>query len=171
MTKTVTALFPNEQHATAAANRLEQVGIPRDEIDIWSTPHNLAPLLEDEGVSRADAHAYAEGVRRGGSVVIVKCDGESNQIVSILDQEGALDLEEQRASWRPEGWQEAAGPIGSPTGPSSPAQGGTGEGYDFTGSPDVTRARTDMATSDRSDEVAHNRARIQARKAEHPVQE
>ncbi len=69
MTKTVTSLFESEQLATAAASRLEQAGISRDSIDLWSTPHNLVPLLEDEGVSRSDAHAYAEGVIRGGTVI------------------------------------------------------------------------------------------------------
>ncbi len=108
MTKTVTSLFDSEQYATEAAKRLEQAGIPRDRIDIWSTPHNLAPLLEDDGLSQADAYAYAEGVMRGGTVVIVKCGaGHIDEVVSILDQEGVLDLEEQKASWRQEGWQEA----------------------------------------------------------------
>ncbi|MBF9196224.1 hypothetical protein [Microvirga terrestris] len=106
MTKIVTSLFHTEQHAIAAADRLEQAGIPRAAIDIWSTPHNLAPLLEDDGVSRSDAYAYVEGVVRGGSVVIVKCDdAKVGQIVSILDQEGVLDLDEQRAVWRAEGWE------------------------------------------------------------------
>jgi len=105
MTKTVTSLFHTDQHAASAAKHLEQAGIPKDEIDIWSTPHNLAPLLEDLGVSRADAYAYAEGVIRGGSVVIVKCGAaEVGQVVGILDQEGVLDLDEQRESWRSEGW-------------------------------------------------------------------
>ncbi|MBB3020332.1 hypothetical protein FHR70_003413 [Microvirga lupini] len=106
MTKTVTSLFHSERHATAAAERLEQAGIPKDEIDIWSTPHNLAPLLEDDGVSRLDAYAYVEGVVRGGSVIIVRCDdAEVGQVVSILDQEGVLDLDEQQAVWRSEGWE------------------------------------------------------------------
>jgi hypothetical protein len=105
MTKTVTSLFHTDQHAASAARHLEQAGIPKDEIDIWSTPHNLPPLLEDLGVSRADSYAYAEGVIRGGSVVIVKC-GEADvaRVVAILDQEGVLDLDEQRESWRSEGW-------------------------------------------------------------------
>ncbi len=106
--KTVTSLFRSELHAIAAAQRLEQAGIPRDHIDIWSTPHNLAPLLEDDGLSRADAYAYAEGVTRGGSVVIVKCDAPHiDEVVSILDQEGVLDLNEQQALWRAEGWEGA----------------------------------------------------------------
>ena len=106
MTKTVTSLFHTEQHATAAAARLEEAGIPKDEIDIWSTPHNLAPLLEDDGVSRSDAYAYVEGVIRGGSVIIVKCDdAEVGRIVGILDREGVLDLDERQTAWRSEGWE------------------------------------------------------------------
>jgi hypothetical protein len=106
MTKTVTSLFHTEQHATAAADQLKQAGMSRATIDIWSTPHNLAPLLEDEGVSRSDAYAYVEGVMRGGSVIIVKCnDDEVDRIVGILDREGVLDLDEQRAVWRSEGWE------------------------------------------------------------------
>jgi len=105
MTKTVTSLFHTDQHAAAAARHLEQAGIPKDEIDIWSTPHNLPPLREDLGVSRADSYAYAEGVIRGGSVVIVKCsEADVARVVAILDQEGVLDLDEQRESWRSEGW-------------------------------------------------------------------
>lgn len=99
MTKTVTSLFHNEQQAAAAAQRLEQAGIPKGEIDIWSAPINLAPLLEDAGVSRSDAHTYVEGVLRGGSVIIVRCaDDEVGKVVGILDDAGAADRDRQQAS-------------------------------------------------------------------------
>jgi hypothetical protein len=152
MTKTVTSLFQTEQHATAAATRLEQAGISRTAVDIWSTPHNLAPLLEDEGLSRHDAYAYAEGVIRGGSVIIVKCDeAEVAKVVSILDQEGVQDLDEQQASWRSEGWEGHAAP-----------------GIDATGSPDETEI--DIDAVGRSDEVHHGRFRVLSRRSEHPGQ-
>jgi len=107
MTKTITSLFHSGQHAATAASRLEQAGIPRSNIDIWSAPINLAPLLEDAGVSRADAHAYAEGVRYGGSVIIVTCaDEEADRVVRILDDEGRLDLEEHQAASRSEEGEE-----------------------------------------------------------------
>lgn len=62
-------------------------------------PAQPGPLLEDAGVSGSDAHAYAEGVRRGGSLVIVRCDAAKvDQAVSILDIEGVLDFDEQKAS-------------------------------------------------------------------------
>jgi hypothetical protein len=103
MTKTVTSLFHSGRHAETAASRLVQAGIPRDGIDIWSVPINLAPVLEDAGVSRSDTQAYVEGVLHGGSVVIVSCaDGEVERVVRILDDEGALDLDEWRASAPPE---------------------------------------------------------------------
>jgi hypothetical protein len=163
MTKTVTSLFQSEQLATAAASRLKQAGIPGDAIHIWSTPHNLAPLLEDKGVSRSDAHAYAEGVIRGGSVVIVSCgDHHVAQVVSILDHEGVLDLDGQQSSWRSEGWQEhaASGLAHRPTDPSSSAQAGMAPGEDLTGSPQMTRAKTDMAATGQPNEVGHGRVRI-----------
>ena len=171
MTKTITSLFHSEQHATGAASCLEQIGIRRDRIDIWSTPHNLAPLLEDEGVSRADAQAYAEGVVRGGSVIIVNCDdAEVDQVVNVLNQEGALDLKEQQAAWRSEGEQEhaAAEPAGNPS--SRPAQAGTEAGYDFIGTPGMTRASMDRAPADQPDEVGHGRVRIQPHKVERPIE-
>ncbi|WP_134500702.1 hypothetical protein [Microvirga pakistanensis] len=109
MTKTVTSLFHSARHADIAAHRLEQAGIPRSGIDIWSTSINLAPLLEDAGVSRADTDAYVEGVLHGGSVVIVSCaDDEVGRVVQILDDEGVLDRDEQQASERTEEQEEPA---------------------------------------------------------------
>ena len=46
-------------------------------------------------------------------MVIVKCGANHiDEVVSILDQEGVLDLDEQQAAWRSEGWQGAAGMTG-----------------------------------------------------------
>lgn len=144
MTKTVSALFHSEPHAEAAARHLEEAGISRDAISIWSTPHNLASFLEDEGFSRADAHAYAEGVLRGGSMVIVECaDAEVDPIVGILDQEGVLDIDEQQASWRTEGWQaELVQPLAEPL------------------PEDASLAGAEPALEGRPDEVVHGRVRI-----------
>ncbi|MET0429754.1 MAG: hypothetical protein ABW026_14815 [Microvirga sp.] len=123
MTKTITALFHSEQHASDAASHLEQAGVARSAIDIWSTPHNLAPLLEDLGVQRTEAEAYAEGVRRGGSVVIVKDEGAAvDRIITVLDREGVLDLDAEQAAWRAEGRRETAELIAGRA-PDEPAHG------------------------------------------------
>jgi uncharacterized protein (TIGR02271 family) len=170
MTKTVTCLYQDQEKAAAIVSRLEQAGIASGDIDVYSDASDtLIDDLEDAGVPRSDAHAYAEGVRRGGSLVAVECDDdEVDRVIGILDDEGLLDLEEQQTSWRSEGWQgydastsgSTAG-LGSATaavasdlaGTSDTSQTRTGADSDLTGSPDMTRARTEMADRSGRDEV------------------
>ncbi|RDI57949.1 YsnF/AvaK domain-containing protein [Microvirga subterranea] len=65
----------------------------------------LAGSLVDVGVDENDAHAYAEGVRRGGALVTVRSSEENvTRIVGILDDEGTVDFEERQSTWRSEGW-------------------------------------------------------------------
>jgi uncharacterized membrane protein len=70
----------------------------------------LAGTLGDEGISAEQARGYEEGVRRGGTLVMVRTD-ETNieQVVQILDQEGAIDMDERMSIWRSEGWTDIAG--------------------------------------------------------------
>lgn len=151
MTKTVTSLFHNGQHAATAARRLEQAGIPKAGIDIWSAPINLAPVLEDAGVSRTDAHAYVEGVRNGGSVVIVSCaDDDVDGVVHILDDEGMLDLDEQQAS--------------------SPNEGGEEPAQELTGTVAEFPQKAGKGAPE-SHEGSRNRVRIQSREEERPAKE
>jgi uncharacterized protein (TIGR02271 family) len=170
MSKTVTCLYQDEQKASEIVSRLEQAGISRGDISFYSTPSdNLIDDLEEDGVPRSDAHAYAEGVRRGGSLVAVECDeDEVDRVVGILDDEGVLDLDEQQTTWRSEGWQgyDASGSgstagLGSVTaavasdlaGTSGTSRTRTGAGSDLTGSPDATRARSDRTDVTGRDEV------------------
>ena len=61
--------------------------------------------LTGAGIDERDAHVYAEGVRRGGSLVTVRAnDGNVAAVEDILDDEGTIDLVEREESWRREGW-------------------------------------------------------------------
>lgn len=65
----------------------------------------LTGALTDAGVDEADAHAYAEGVRRGGTLVTVRADDSlSAKVADILDDHGTVDMDERETSWRREGW-------------------------------------------------------------------
>jgi hypothetical protein len=87
----------------------------------------------------------------------VKCDASAvDEVVGILDKEGVLDLDEQQAAWRSEGWE----------GPAAAEQAS-----DLTRSPEMARPRTDSTAAERTEAVVHGRIRIQSRKAERPVQE
>ena len=65
----------------------------------------LVGSLTDVGVSEEDAHAYAEGIQRGGTLLTVKTDGGmSEQARAILDHDSAVDMPTREGHWRGEGW-------------------------------------------------------------------
>jgi hypothetical protein len=57
------------------------------------------------GVSSEDAHLYAEHIRRGGSVVVVRTDTfHEDDVRAILTRNQQLDAAQQRHSYEAEGW-------------------------------------------------------------------
>lgn len=65
----------------------------------------LTGSLTGAGVSEQDARAYAEGVRRGGTLLTVRVDeGRSDSAVRILEEHGALDLDASAEGWQRQGW-------------------------------------------------------------------
>jgi hypothetical protein len=65
----------------------------------------LVGALTDAGVPAHDADVYAEGVRRGGSLVTAKVDDALVPTArGILNNSGHVDLTDRRASYQSEGW-------------------------------------------------------------------
>jgi hypothetical protein len=57
------------------------------------------------GVSEERAHYYAEGVRRGGSLVMVKTpDYRARDAVEIINRHKPVDLNRRAREWRQGGW-------------------------------------------------------------------
>ena len=68
----------------------------------------LAGALTHAGIPHEEATYYEEGVRRGGTLVLVKTpDEEESRINQILSNDGAINIHERAAQWRQEGWQPA----------------------------------------------------------------
>jgi hypothetical protein len=62
-------------------------------------------LLTAHGISDKDAHLYAEGLKRGGTLITVVADeGQIEAISQILKTHGAVDIEKRGATWSAEGW-------------------------------------------------------------------
>jgi hypothetical protein len=60
--------------------------------------------MTEAGVSEEDAHVYAEGVRRGGSLLTVRVpQGERARIEAILDR-SAVNIRERGMAYRKSGW-------------------------------------------------------------------
>ncbi len=72
--------------------------------------------LASAGVNKADAAVYAEGVRRGGSVVTARVSPADVSKVQSVMEEGAVNIAERRADFRRSGWQtfDPAAPPYSP---------------------------------------------------------
>ena len=93
--------------------------------------------LTDAGISHEDAHVYAEGVNRGGTLVTVRTDEtRAATAADILDAEGSVDLEDRTSEWRTGGWTGTyagsdsivgAGPIATPIIPSQSTSSISGE--------------------------------------------
>ena len=65
----------------------------------------LLGSLVGAGVSEADAHVYAEGVRRGGTLVTVKAeDNQVGTIERVLDSHNAVSATARGEQYRAEGW-------------------------------------------------------------------
>ncbi len=76
---------------------------------IGAVAGGLSGALVNEGVPETDAANYAEGVRRGGTLVTVVADDEAaaDRAADLLDQAGAYDVNERAATWT-----EITAPVG-----------------------------------------------------------
>ncbi len=62
--------------------------------------------LTKMGIPEDEAHYYAEGVRRGGTLVSAQADDDrmAKQAAEIMDAHNAMDIEGLAADWRSSGW-------------------------------------------------------------------
>lgn len=129
MTKIAVALYDDEAVAQETVDELLGAGIPRSDISMTSnatlhaTPGEVAssttegPLgrigsggnlfekLNDLGVPRDEAEGYAEGTRRGGTLVLVRTDdAHADEAAAIMERRQFVDYESRSAAWRAEGW-------------------------------------------------------------------
>jgi uncharacterized protein (TIGR02271 family) len=73
---------------------------------IGAVAGGLVGALTNMGVPEEEARYYAEGVRRGGTLVTVNCpDGASTErAASIMRRHGAVDINERAEQWKQQGW-------------------------------------------------------------------
>ena len=112
MSKTAIGLFENPARANEIVNALSASGFPRRDIRVLGEPRDLpvndalsTPRLDFEvdldrelrtfGVTPAEAEAYVEGVRRGGTLVFATGTNEEvDRAVDFMNSHGARELEE-----------------------------------------------------------------------------
>ncbi len=66
----------------------------------------LLGALANAGVPEAEAHVYAEGVRRGGTLVSVRAEEtRADAVAAILRNAAGVDIDQRRNDYLAEGWQ------------------------------------------------------------------
>lgn len=76
----------------------------------------IVGALAEAGVPEEDAQAYAEGVRRGGTLVTARvADPDRARLETILDQ-SSVNLRDRRSAWQKSGWTRFD-PSSNPYGP------------------------------------------------------
>ncbi|HJR09026.1 MAG TPA: YsnF/AvaK domain-containing protein [Pyrinomonadaceae bacterium] len=72
---------------------------------IGATAGGLISGLTRLGVPEEDANYYAEGVRRGGTLISVEAsDDKADSAVAIMKRHGAIEIDKRAAEWREGGW-------------------------------------------------------------------
>lgn len=67
----------------------------------------LLGSLGGAGVSKEDSHVYAEGVRRGGSLVTVRTDdSRATMVDEVLRRHDPVDISNRADVYQAEGWSE-----------------------------------------------------------------
>jgi uncharacterized protein (TIGR02271 family) len=159
-TRTLTAFFDNRADAQDAASRLKTLGIADSSIRIVGDESRTATTTyersdEDKGFWESlgdlflpddDRATYAEGLRRGGTLLTVSNipEGHYDATLDILDDEGSVDLDTRSEDWRSEGWSaESYGTASTGVADTTGfAAGSTGTAATSTNSLDATRSES-----------------------------
>ncbi|WP_109118402.1 hypothetical protein [Azospirillum sp. TSO22-1] len=121
MAKTLVALFDALDDAEAAERDLLAAGFSDMEVEVL---HNsgygagegygeVMPQLEGWGAPHDEAVAYAEGLRRGGALLVVspRDDEAVNRAMGVLESGDSVDLAARSAEWRASGWTGEPPPV------------------------------------------------------------
>jgi|SRR5688572_22551114 len=100
MAMVIVGLMSNPHEARGAVRALRDAGFDLEEID---TRGGLAECLSELGVPEGEVAVYAEGVRRGGTIVGVRAgdEREAEDAAHIMSEHGAVDLGACAQSWDP----------------------------------------------------------------------
>lgn len=72
---------------------------------IGAVSGGLLGALVGAGIPEEDANYYAEGVRRGGTLIMARVDDAmTGTAYNIMQQQGAVDIEDRGSEWRQSGW-------------------------------------------------------------------
>jgi len=200
MTKTAVGLYSEAAAAYGKIDELLAAGIRKDQLSYVASEHaartapapeaakelsgplgkgqvslhTLADDLASIGVPQDEADGYAEGVRRGGVLLVVQADDEAaERAVEIMHHQSVVDIEDRTASWRERGWtgyQPGAAPYTAEEAERERAEYATEQARaPETGEKKIPLAEEEVQVGKR--EVPRGGIRVHSRVVEQPVEE
>jgi hypothetical protein len=114
-TRTITAMFDSADAANLARQRLLELGLPSDDVQVIrrdaSDEHaaddhkGLWESIKDFFKDGDDRATYEEGVRRGGQLLTARIqDEDAEDVRAVLESSDAVDLDQRAQEWRSAGW-------------------------------------------------------------------
>lgn len=78
---------------------------------IGAAAGGIIGALANLGVPEEEAHYYAEGVRRGGTLITVRAENDQSAecAARVMREHGAVDIEKRAAQWKEKGWSGSFG--------------------------------------------------------------
>ena len=194
MTKTLVALYETVTTAEQVVQELIAEGFARSDIHLAldhtksHAIHNatgvqeaayegahVVETLADLGVPYDEAFAYAEGVRRGGALVVVESSEErAERGMAILQRLHPVNIHERTAQWQQEGWTGAEARARTAATTATATPGPQGRPRTPQRGTEDTEVRIPVVEEDISiskREVERGHVRIYSRVTEHPVEE
>jgi uncharacterized protein (TIGR02271 family) len=113
---TITAMFDSAEDASRARDRLLELGLPSDAVQMVHEGSMGEPGDSDEkGLwesikdfftgDDSERAAYEEGIRRGGYLLTARVEDEyADEAIECLESSDAIDLNQRSEEWRAEGW-------------------------------------------------------------------
>ena len=131
--RTITAMFDSADAASRARDRLVELGLPSDDVQViykgesgerdGADGKGLWESIKDFFTGDDDERAaYEEGIRRGGHLLTARVDEQyADEVIVLLENSDAVDLDQRTQEWRAEGWTGAATaePIAGQPAPTS----------------------------------------------------
>jgi len=143
MNRTIVALYDSRTDAEAAVRDLEADGFDRGATEIVAHVGSSTDTTSQNGggflsrltnwnVPERDAHVYAEGVRRGGTLLKLRVDDDDvDRAVAVLERGNVVDVDQRETAYRSSGWagyDESATPYDETTANEERARYASGTG-------------------------------------------
>ena len=103
----IVAVFDGPDKARAARNALVGAGVPSDRLDIVEHQTNVDHwgVLQGHTIPDEDCHTYAEGLKRGHAMLLIRCDpAEHDRVLQLIKSHNPIDIDEHASNWRASGW-------------------------------------------------------------------